>query len=33
LEAALTKFIGTQYAAVLQAVDADKRISDETLPT
>ena len=32
-EAALTKFIGTQYAGVLQAVDADKRISDETLPT
>ncbi len=32
-EAALTKFIGTQYAGVLQAIDADKRISDETLPT
>ena len=32
-EAALTKFIGTQYAGVLRAVDADKRISDETLPT
>ena len=32
-EAALTKFVGTQYAGVLQAVDADKRISDETLPT
>jgi F-type H+-transporting ATPase subunit alpha len=32
-EAALTKFIGTQYAAVLQAIDADKRISDETMPT
>jgi F-type H+-transporting ATPase subunit alpha len=31
-EAALTKFIGTQYAAVLQAIDADKRISDETMP-
>jgi F-type H+/Na+-transporting ATPase subunit alpha len=32
-EAALTKFIATQYAAVLQAIDADKRISDETMPT
>jgi F-type H+/Na+-transporting ATPase subunit alpha len=32
-EAALTKFIGTQHAAVLQAIDADKRISDETMPT
>ncbi len=32
-EAALAKFIGTQYAGVLQAVDADKRISDETMPT
>jgi len=32
-EAALTKFIGAQYAGVLQAIDADKRISDETLPT
>ncbi|HTP07175.1 MAG TPA: F0F1 ATP synthase subunit alpha [Anaerolineae bacterium] len=32
-EAALTKFIGTQYAGVLQAIDADKRISDETMPT
>jgi F-type H+-transporting ATPase subunit alpha len=32
-EAALTKFIGAQYAGVLQAVDADKRISDETMPT
>jgi F-type H+-transporting ATPase subunit alpha len=31
-EAALTKFIGTQYASVLQAVDTDKRISDETMP-
>jgi F-type H+-transporting ATPase subunit alpha len=32
-EAALTKFIATQYAGVLQAIDADKRISDETMPT
>ena len=32
-EAALTKFMSTQYAAVLKAIDADKRISDETLPT
>ncbi len=32
-EAALTKFISTQHAGVLQAVDADKRISDETMPT
>ena len=32
-EAALAKFIGTQYAGVLQAIDADKRISDETMPT
>ncbi len=32
-EAALTKFIGTQYAGVLQTIDADKRISDETMPT
>ena len=32
-EAALTKFIATQYATVLQAIDADKRISDETMPT
>src|SRR5512136_2813839 len=32
-EAALAKFMGAQYTGVLQAVDADKRISDETLPT
>ncbi len=32
-EAGLTKFIGTQYAGVQQSIDADKRISDETLPT
>ncbi len=32
-EAALTKFIGAQYGGVLQAIAADKRISDETMPT
>ncbi len=31
-EAALTKYIGAQHASILQAVDADKRISDETTP-
>jgi F-type H+-transporting ATPase subunit alpha len=31
-EAALTKFIGTQYPTILQAIDADKKISDETMP-
>jgi len=29
-EVALTKFISTQYANILQAIDADKKISDET---
>jgi hypothetical protein len=32
-EAALNKFIGTQYAGVLQAIQAEKRISDEMLST
>jgi F-type H+-transporting ATPase subunit alpha len=32
-EAALTKYVGTQHAGVLQAIDIDKRISDETMPT
>jgi hypothetical protein len=25
--------VGTQHAGVLQAIDIDKRISDETMPT
>jgi len=29
-EVALAKFIGTQYAGILQAIDADQKISDET---
>ncbi|CAG0935106.1 F-type H+-transporting ATPase subunit alpha [Thermoflexales bacterium] len=32
-EAALNKFISTQYAGVLQAIQTEKRISDETLST
>ncbi|HSD83164.1 MAG TPA: F0F1 ATP synthase subunit alpha [Anaerolineae bacterium] len=32
-EEALNKFIGTQYAGVLQAIAAEKRISDETTAT
>src|SRR5512143_716724 len=32
-ETDLVRYIGAQYAGVLQAIDADKRISDETLPT
>jgi len=30
-EAALTKFMNTQYPGILQAIDADKRITDETM--
>ena len=30
-EAALTKFMSTQYPGILQAIDADKRITDETM--
>jgi F0F1-type ATP synthase alpha subunit len=29
-EEALTKFMGTQYAGILQAIDTEKRLSDET---
>ena len=31
-EAALTKFMNTQYPAILDTISADKRISDETMP-
>ncbi len=32
-EEALTKFIGAQYGGVLQRIDAEKKITDEALPT
>jgi len=31
-EAALTKFMNTQFPAILDTISADKRISDETMP-
>ena len=32
-EVALAKYISTQYPGILQAIDADKKISDETQTT
>jgi F0F1-type ATP synthase alpha subunit len=31
-EAALIKFIGTQYPAILDTISSERRISDETMP-